>query len=245
MRCAICDDDYSFLQSLHGRLAAYCGQKAIDCECQFFITPSEFLLAAMSEAPVFDIVFLNVDNGFWDGINIARTIRRAGSQMMIIFVSDHVDFALEGYNVGAFRYLMKADLDKTFTDAMDAAVANLAPTVESIKVKSGKETLRIFLSDIAYAESMKRTITFVFADGRPPLTVYKKLSDLEEELGGKGFLRVHKSYLVNMLYVETIKNYHVFLEDGTQLPTTRQNYAELQDVFNGWREKEAANALPN
>lgn len=235
LRCAICDDDYAFLLSFQQRLAGYCAPHGAECECSLFITPSEFLLAATADEdspPPFDIMFLNVDLGWWDGINIARTLRRAGIKTLIIFVSNHLRFAPDGYSVGAFRYLLKDELDEKFPEAMDAAFAQLQRQSEIIEVKCGKDIYPVPLGNILYIESDKRTVIFALQNySRKSLTTYRKLSDLEAELTDKGFLRVHKSFLVNMRYVDSIKNYVVTMKNGESMQTSRQNYKELVEAF--------------
>ncbi|MDL2214198.1 LytTR family DNA-binding domain-containing protein [Clostridia bacterium OttesenSCG-928-O13] len=235
MKCAICDDDYAFARSFQTRVLDYCKKRQIACSCNLFLTPSELLLEDLDS---FDIIFLNVDMGCWDGINIARSIRRTGSQTLIIFVSNHLEYAPEGYSVGAFRYLLKSGLDKTFADAMDAAVKVLRCSTDIVSITSNKETYEIPLSGVLYAESDKRTVTLYLADlSYDALTFYTKLSDLESDLAGKGFLRVHKSYLVNMQHVADIRNYTVFMKNGQTLPTSRQGYSDITGRYRAWQDE--------
>ncbi|MDL2253455.1 LytTR family DNA-binding domain-containing protein [Ruminococcaceae bacterium OttesenSCG-928-I18] len=238
MRCAICDDDYTFLKQFRARVEETLSQKGISVECSIFLTPSELLLAQIDN---FDIVFLNVDTGYWDGINVARDIRRAGSNTLIIFVSDHVGFAPSGYEVGAFRFLLKKDLDDTFTPAMEAALRQLGISQERLRVRIGKEQTEIPVGSIVYAESNKRVVTFHLEHyGKNDLSCYMKLSDLEEELEGKGFLRIHKSFLVNMRYIDNINNYTVTLKEGTELQASRQNYRQLREAYASWLDEFSA-----
>ncbi len=235
MRFAVCDDDYSFLLDFQKRIAEYCEAHNIAYNCTLFVTPSEFLLAAAeneSVASPFDIMFLNVDLGWWDGINIARTLRKAGIKTLIIFVSAHLRFAPDGYSVGAFRYLLKNNLETTFDEAMDAATVQLQHQNEIIDIKCGKEIFSVHLGNILYVESHKRTVIYALENhAKSSITAYRKLSDVEEELAIKGFLRVHKSFLVNMRYVDDIKNYVVTMKNGETIQASRQNYKEIVEVF--------------
>ena len=238
MRCAICDDDYAFLKQFRARVEQTLSQKGIQTECSIFLTPSELLLAQID---TFDIVFLNVDTGYWDGINVARDIRRAGSGTLIIFVSNHVSFAPSGYEVGAFRFLLKKDLDTTFAPAMDAALRQLGISAEPLHLQVGREQYEVPIGSIIFAESNKRIVTFHLAHfGRERLASYMKLSDLDERLAGKGFLRIHKSFLVNMRYIENINNYVVTLKEGTELQASRQNYRQLREAYARWRSEFSA-----
>lgn len=245
MRCAVCDDDYAWLRGFGARLAAWCEKRGIVCDARFFLNPAELLIESID---TFDLVFLNVDMGCWDGINIARSIREAGSNTLIIFVSAHLRYATEGYVVGAFRYLLKDNLDETFEPAMDAALAHLSYGTDTVDVKCGKEQYRLPLSSILYVESDKRVLTFVLGDGpHESLRCYRKLSDLEAELAGKGFLRIHKSYLVNLRYIDAIKNYTAYFKDGSTLQTSRRGYSALTQALRDWKagRKKTVRALPS
>lgn len=232
MRFAICDDDFRFLRDFVARVQAYCAEKAIPCECSVFLTPSELFLAGPD---CFNILFLNVDMGFWDGINVAGAIRRQGTGALIIFVSSYVQFAPQGYGVGAFRYLLKDELDHSFAAAMDDAMARLPAGEETLTVHMSKEAYHLPLKDIRYVESKKRIVTFYMVDGGT-ISCYKKLSDLADELADKGFLRVHKSFLVNLRHVADIRNYTVFLDDRTTLQASRQNYRQTAARYREWRQ---------
>ncbi len=234
MRCAICDDDYLFLKDFSQRVEALLSAKGLSCELHVFLTPSELLLAKLNS---FDIVFLNVDMGVWDGLNVARDIRQAGSNTLIIFVSAFLHFAPGGYEVGAFRYLLKKELDKSLSPALAAAVKQLGLSAERILVNSGRETLELPIGNIVYAESNKRIVTFHLQHfSQSELSSYMKLADLDQQLSGKGFLRVQKSFLVNMRYIESINNYEVTLTEGTVLQASRQNYRALRESFASWRQ---------
>lgn len=235
VRCAICNDDYAFLRSFERRLENYFAGHLNNYECHFFLTPSELLLASIDS---FDIVFLNVDTGYWDGINIAKSIRRAGIDTLIIFVSDYIQFAPQGYRVEAFRFLMKDELDETFPEAMDNALERLGMPDRSLAVRCNKEEIDIPVKHIKYASSDKRVLTYhMLGYTCDSLSAYGKLSDLEERLGARGFLRVHKSFLVNLRHVEGIRNYVVYFTDGTTLQTSRRNYREIIEHYERWKAK--------
>lgn len=235
IRCAICDDDYAFLKVFLARVEAAFAARGMPCACQVFLNPSELLMASFDS---FDIVFLNVDTGYWDGINIARDIRRTGAGTLIIFVSAHVQFAPHGYGVGAFRYLMKDELDATLAPAVEDALERLGHPEHTLAVRSHKEEYRLPLACLVYAESDKRVITYHMRGFAPAtLRAYGKLSLLEASLSDRGFLRVHKSYLVNLRFVESIKNYEVHLQGGPTLQTSRQHYRDMVGALTVWQEK--------
>lgn len=234
-KCAICDDDYAFLRGFQKRVEAWFAARGLPCACRIFITPSELLLESMDG---FDIVFLNVDTGYWDGINIARSIRQGGGDPLVIFVSAYLQFAPHGYGVGAFRYLMKDELDQSFAPAMADAVAQLGAGGGWLMVHSHGEAIRLPLASLVYTESDKRVLTHHLRGWRSEsLSAYGKLSELEAQLDGEGFLRVHRSYLVNMRYVEAIRNYEVRLAGGPVLGAGRQRYGEVLGRFKAWQNR--------
>ena len=109
-----------------------------------------------------------------------------------------------GYVVNAFRYLLKSDLEQTFCFAMDDVMKELKHHQETIKIRTEHMQIEVPLSDIVFVESYKRYL--LIHTKKAEHKQYGKISDMEEMLCQKGFLRIHKSYLVNLDHVAKIKN---------------------------------------
>lgn len=169
----------------------------------------------------FDIVFLDIIMSDMDGMTCARLIRRQDKLARIVFLTSSTDYVYEGYEVNATAYLVKpinADklavvLDKACDQIEDAAK-------DSIAITSGGATQRIPLKDILYLESEKNKVMIVLATGKR-LAVYTTLDGFERSHQSKMWIRCHKSYLVNFLYIEQYAGDKFVLRDGTVIPISR------------------------
>ncbi len=179
----------------------------------------------------FDIVFLDIIMRDMDGMTCARLIRRQDKLARIIFLTSSTDYVYEGYEVNATAYLVKpinADklagvLDKTCDQIEDAAK-------ESIAITSGGATQRILLTDIVYLESEKNRVMIILANGKR-VAVYTTLDAFEQSYQSKMWIRSHKSYLVNFLYLEQYAGDKFVLRDGTVIPISRMYKDKAREVF--------------
>lgn len=169
----------------------------------------------------FDIVFLDIIMSDMDGMTCARLIRQQDKLVRIVFLTSSTDYVYEGYEVNATAYLVKpinADkltvvLDKTCDQIEEAAK-------ESIAITSGGATQRILLKDILYLESEKNKVMIILATGKR-LAIYTTLDSFEQSHLSKMWIRSHKSYLVNFLYIEQYAGDKFVLRDGTVIPISR------------------------
>ena len=103
MRIAICDDEEQFRAGLRALITKLIGD--LDPEINSFHDGHD-LLAEFDRKP-YDIVFLDIEMPEMDGITLARTLRSRSSEVLIVFLTGHVEYAIEGYEVNALRYLTK------------------------------------------------------------------------------------------------------------------------------------------
>ena len=151
----------------------------------------------------------------------------------MIFISAYAEFALQGYSVRAFNYILKNDLDQTFYIVMDSLLDELKLQYETLdlKVENMKQSIR--LEDIRYIESFKRYV--IIHTKKEEYKQYGKISDFETLLEEKGFLRIYKSFLINMNHVEKIENKKAYLNGGITLTCSKERYSEIQHKYLLWK----------
>lgn len=97
----------------------------------------------------------------------------------------------------------------------------------SFSFVEGKTVLQA--GDIIYVETNRHKNLFHTEDG--VYSLYKKLDEIEEQLYPFGFVRAHQSYLVNMRYVERIRNYVLYLKDGMEISVPKSRYSYVKERF--------------
>ena len=164
-----------------------------------------------------DIIYIGVNRNF-DGIGIAKTIRKAGLNAVIVFFTRFTDAVFDAFDVDALHYLVNgristAKFDEVFRKAASRAEAR---TQESIILSCAGEQRRILINQIYYFEVFNRIITVHYRDGT--FEFYSTLSRLEDSLIRRGFIRVHRAYLVSKRFISSFKRNEITMADGTKIP---------------------------
>lgn len=187
-----------------------------------------------------DIALLDVDfyGANYNGMDIARKLRMLRSDTIIIFVTNFIEYAPEGYEVQAFRYVLKRDVAADLKKILPLAFQQLNKVTLPIQVNG--EIIRIPLDDIMYLEVQQHNVTVVtcgLTSGKTPSTYsfYATLGDLEKRLAPFGFLRIHKSYFVNMKHLKKFQCREAILDNGMTLRVSEKSYADNKQKFLLWK----------
>ncbi len=166
-------------------------------------------LAAMRiEHP--DLLFLDIDLGPANGVELARSVPRTTS---IVFTTAHNEYALDGFNLDAADYLLKPFSYARFQEAIGKVLRRMPREEQtSITVKADYKNQVVTLADIVYLEAMDNYVRLYLADGRI-ITTQSTLSALVVQLPDEKFLRVHKSFVVACNYVERYTRQLVYLRN--------------------------------
>jgi DNA-binding LytR/AlgR family response regulator len=219
MHIVICDDEKVFLDHLKELLVRDSVEKNMDITVTQFFDGRELLEAyGTGKLPHMDVLFLDIRMERTDGLETARILREKGCGCLIIFLTSLEAYAREGYEVKAFRYLLKDQTDKDLGKVMDACRRELG-TEEYFTFSYERRSYRIRKRDILYFESRKRVI--ILFTSKEEYQFYQKLDVLEEQLSGNGFFRCHRSFLVQERYVKSWKEHALWLEDGREIPISR------------------------
>ena len=224
MRIAICDDEEIYRIELKSCL----NKLLIDTDYDInTFSDGRILLNRFEECP-FDIVFLDIEMPEIDGITLARKLRAASDSVFIVFLTSHIEYALEGYEVNALRYLTKpADPNKV--KEIIRYVQDKQNNAHQIIIKSEGEDILIDINNIIYMESMDKNVRIVTSK-EEYITRYN-LSDYEEQLKNFGFFRIHRGYLISLNKVKRIVKNDVVMDNEITLPISRNNVKTLKDTL--------------
>ncbi len=229
LQMAICDDEQFYCDRIKSLLEQYLRRNELSYEIHVFLSGKEFL-ESCGNGLKFDIVFLDINMEELDGIQTAERIRSYHSDTYIVFVTAFIDYALEGYKVNAVRYLMKDNLEGALQECMRAILQKMQVAQVSFAFLEGEK--RLYTDNILFVESRgHKSIFHYMENGDTAYQIYDKLDAIEKKLITYGFLRIHKSYLVNMKHIRRISNYIVFLDTGGELPVPRPRFQAVKEAF--------------
>lgn len=233
----ICDDDKTILAAMKESVENILREVDKKAKIHTFTD-----VASISEQILSccDIALLDIDfdGSDYNGMDIARKIRSLRGDTVIIFVTNFIEYAPEGYEVQAFRYILKRDLKADLKAVLSLALKQLHQ--ETLPIQVNSEIIKVPLDDILYLEVQQHNVTVVTRKltidrKQKEYSFYATLSDLEERLEPLGFLRIHKSYLVNMKHLKKFQCREATLDNGMTLRVGEKSYAENKQKFLLWK----------
>lgn len=189
-----------------------------------------------SELTKFDILFLDIDLGDKNGIEMARTMRVHNAEAVLILVTNFSEYAPEGYEVDAFRYLAKADLDQKLPTYFSDALVVCRTRQRKVEIFCEGESMPVPVQALTYVESQgHEQLLHLTGWSREELYTRMTMAKLEELLFPQGFLRIHKQFLVNMAYLQSLQSTGALLTTGKSLKASTRNYRENKQKFVNWK----------
>lgn len=216
LRIAVVEDSQEQIEKLKRYIHKFSEEKAIAYELSEFHDGDEI---TDDYKGIYDVIFLDIDMARVDGMKAAKTIRKYDEEAIIIFITNMVQYAIEGYQVEAQSFLVKPLPYFAFYQEMERALQKIENKKTShILINSENGTFRIDVRDIQYVESDKHRLIFHTKDGE--YSMVGTLKDLQKRLEGENFYRSNSCYLVNLERVEGIEDDYAIV-DGERLKISR------------------------
>ena len=229
---AVCDDEVIECCNMAKRIKDILEDMKIPYIIRQFQSGRELLQALES----FDIVFLDIIMQDMDGMKTAQSFREKAFDKIIIFISSSREYVFDAYDVEAFQYLLKPVDNRKLKKVLQRAVLKTEKhSQEFIIVSRERQKKKLFLDDIYYFEIKGRVVDVHGTEGI--FTYYEQIGELENKLRDKGFFRCHKSYLINLKYVDVYNRQEVTLENGEAIAIAKRRYDKfVQAVLKAMRE---------
>ena len=216
MKIAIVDDEDEHIALLEDYIARYAAENDLgDCAVDVFHDGAELL---ENYRPLYDIIFLDIEMPNADGMKTARIIRQTDEHTAIIFVTRMARYAIKGYYVDALDFMVKPVAYPTFALKMKKAVRYCGNAEQKkLVLKFGGEMVCLTMPEIYYIEILAHEVIYHTRRGE-----YKMFGSLKSvmELLTDDFIMCHRCYIINMRYVEAVKDNSVTV-NGTELIVSR------------------------
>lgn len=210
---AVCDDVRKDAELLSGCVDRYASEKQQEIRIHYFPSGEELLKTVQWGDIVFSVIFLDIMMTGCDGIEAGREIRKLDKKVPIIYLTASRDFAVESYEVEAAGYLVKPFPEEKVERYLDKFLREQKEKRLAVQVRGVWQYLAF--DEIKYLESFGHSVVLQLRNEM--ITVKGKLSDFENKLYDKRFLRCHQSYLVNMDYIHKVEEDFI-LTDGSHIP---------------------------
>lgn len=227
MKIAVCDDVKKDLDLAWSLLQAYCRNAMLEVKIDTY--PSGPALLPHIARGAYDLYILDICMESVSGMDLARAIRQADDGCEIIFVTTSPDFALEGFGVQAMGYLLKPLTPAALKKLLDRHSQRFLGSARYITIKYARNDIRLPRKSIIYAEIYGKQTIIYTSNGT--YETWTSLDELERQLDGEPFLRCHRSYIVNMQYIDYAQRTDFILEDGTRIPLPAHEAAQYKKLW--------------
>lgn len=230
MRIAVCDDDEQDISHIEKLITEYQTSREVLIECCYFTNSTDFLCNVKNGEN--DLVLLDVLMPGFNGIQAAQELRELDKNVRLVFVSASPEFAVESYHVGAYYYLLKPINAESFFPLLDKIAGELsAQSEQGLILKSRDGVVWVAFARLVYVEVINKTLFFHLADGAV-CEMTAALADYEGKLLARPeFLKTHRSYLINLSYVQAIDINYAIMKNGQNIPLSRKRRSQVRDAY--------------
>lgn len=231
MTICYCEDESAQAKVFSIKIDQWAKNKNIAVHTDLFESAEEYLFQA--EQNTYDVIFLDISMRGQNGMELARKIREKEKDVVLVFVTSDASYVFDGYEVGAYRYLMKPVDEKKLWEILDYARMQREVEEENyILVKKDSQSVRVNLNDVLYMEAQKHYVNLYLED-QESINIKTVFTELLQEMQEKSdtVLATHRSYAVNIEKVVRIGRTECVLADGSVIPVSRSFYKDVNEAF--------------
>lgn len=234
-KIALCDDEEIQSTYLEKIIESYMISRELGFDIDIYNSGESLLRAIENQGLVYQIIFLDIEMGKMNGIELAKKIRMNDQQVLLNYVTSYDNYTLQSFEVSPFRYLLKPIDEKQIYSLLDAGIEKISTDNQYLFVKSNRIQYQVRYEQIIMITSEKgRKIRIVLSNGQDDIVYYGKIKDLVASLNGSIFVQINYGTIVNLNYVERIEENVIHLLNGDFDVISRgkkKNFVEKYRLF--------------
>ena len=212
MTILICDDEKNCLDILKKHVQEYMYNRYIECEITALSDPAPIIQNDWR----FDLAFLDIQMEGMDGISLAKELKKRNHKLALFFVTNYDEYQDDAMDLQAFRFFEKPfDVNRLYS-GLDKAMEYIDGAYVDVFLQSNRVQQRVLVDNIMYITRVNRKIVIFTPQGE--FASSKSFDEWWEALPPLFFYPVHKSYLVNLHYIDKYAYSEIFLLDHTRIP---------------------------
>lgn len=232
IRIYLCDDNPGILARYQRQISEICLKSKELITIKTTSSAAQLTFELAENPNVADILFLDIELGKENGLVLAKNLRNLQYRGEIIFLSTYSQYIFNCFDVSPFYYIIKGQLSKSkFSEIVTNAIALASQKNRDVFCfeRKGNKT-QIPIRDISHFTVNSRIIT-VFYNTDESFDFYCSINDLLDQLSSQEFVKCHRSFIVNLKYITTIKNRSVYLKNGVTIPVSKSCIQPLKLAF--------------
>lgn len=229
VKVAICEDEETERDYFRALVAEWAANNGISCVADGYVS-AEQLIYSFDGAFPYQIYILDIQMGKMNGMELARKIRSEDSQAVILFLTGLKDYALEGYEVGAVRYLLKPVKKEELFGILDEVVKREKETgAACFLLERNGGIQKIPYHEIWYVESQGHYLEMAYGDEKVQWKA--SLGSVQDVFTANGFVMARRGVLVNLRRVARVGKTECVLDNGERVSVSRNQYKAVNEAF--------------
>lgn len=241
MRTLICDDEIHYANAIKESIERWKKKTGIVSITYDVFRSSEDMLDSLRNQTIYDLVFLDIQFPTeLNGLQVAKQLRMLNDQVVIVFVSNYDEYAIDGYKVNALRFLTKPISDNQVFECLDIAYRQWQITSSNsvILLETKQQMHRISNKSIVYIESRAHYLDIHTLNiENSTITIRMKIGEILKDLPSDMFVQCHQSYIINLLYVQRLTRTRVTLTNNQEAPMSLKYrdavYKKFKQLYQG------------
>lgn len=226
-RVALCEDEAVERDQIAGLCRDIFSALGVQAEVVPFSSADDLRRTVEAGRTAFDLYLLDIQMEGTTGLELAQWLYDQGVRDRVIFITGNPEYALAGYEAHPLHYLLKPVSRERLEAALGRALEKHG--AQAVLFQRGGQAVPLLVEEIRYLESLNHGVVVHLGDGEQAFSV--PLTEAERLLPAGIFRRCHRSYLVNLTWVERATHAGVLLKDGERLPMSRTFYTEFQNAI--------------
>ena len=223
----VCDDEAEILNEILKKVRACFDEQNIPARYTGMDDARKLMECMQNER--IDVLFLDIDMPYHNGMELAGYINEQGWSTILIFITSHDALVYQTFAYRPFGFIRKTHMDQEIEETLKRVWKELLENKREIVVRKGQELIRVLIKDLIYIEAEKNYL--VLKCRNESIRIRETMTNMEKELQGSGFLRCHKGYLVHAQYIEKMRNNEILIRAGKEsavLPVSRSYEKEVR-----------------
>lgn len=233
LHIAICDDDSSIVSG-HKQVVEECLAQLQNVGQITTYTNSDNLLYDVEEdQKYYDLLLLDIEMPGFSGMEVAKKIKPFLPNAKVIFITSHIEFAIDAFELFVFRYVPKQEMEQRLPVAVSDAIRLLAlEEGKTYTIQTSSRLEKIPYKDILYITREGKNAEITATSGISK--VRKSLQQVFDEMNAEEFIFIDRGCIVNMIHVMRIKDGCAELKNGETLPISRSHLPSVKEEINAY-----------
>ncbi len=233
LRIAVCDDEQVIAENNKTTLEAVLKELGVTGEITTYTDSRNLLFDITDDNFHYDLLLSDIEMPEISGMELAEKINPFLPDIRIIFITSHIEYAIDAFELSIFRYVPKADIAKRLPSAIKDAVSLISLEADkSYTIQAKGRFEKIPLKDILFVERDGKNAAINTTNGISK--VRKSLQAVFDEINSEEFIFIDRGYIVNLIHIMQIKNSTAVLKNGTVLPISRSHLQTVKEQINSY-----------